>query len=114
MPFIESKLSVKTTEEQREQLKAKLGQAISVIPGKSESWLMVDIQDDQKMFFKGDNSEPIAFVSVNIYGREDKAAFERMTGELTKIFGELFGVSPDHMYVKYMASMDWGWNGSNF
>ena len=42
MPFIESKLSVKTTQEQQKTLKERLGQAISLIPGKSESWLMVD------------------------------------------------------------------------
>lgn len=114
MPFIESKLSIKTTQEQQKKLKERLGQAISLIPGKSESWLMVDLQDDQKMYFRGDDSEPIAFICVNIYGRPDPAAFEKMTAELTGIYGELFGVAPDHMYVKYAASTDWGWNGSNF
>ena len=114
MPFIESKLSVKTTEEQRDELKKRLGEAIAIIPGKSESWLMVDIQDDQKMYFRGDNSEPVAFISVSIYGSEDPDAFEEMTGELTGIYSDIFGISPDHMYVKYMASTDWGWNGSNF
>ena len=37
-----------------------------------------------------------------------------MTAELTKIYGEVLGVKADHMYIKYAASMDWGWNGSNF
>ena len=31
--------------------------------------------------------------------------------EITKIYGEVLGVKPDHMYIKYAASMDWGWNG---
>ena len=22
--------------------------------------------------------------------------------------------TPDHMYIKYAASREWGWNGSNF
>ncbi len=34
MPFIDSKVSVKTTPEQRKELKERLGQAISLIPGK--------------------------------------------------------------------------------
>ena len=50
MPFIDSKVSVKVTQEQRTELKQRLGKAIA----------------------------------------------------------------PDHMYIKYSASMDWGWNGSNF
>ena len=67
MPFINSKVSVKTTEEQQKELKTRLGQAISIIPGKSESWLMVNLEDDRKMYFRGDDSEPIAFVCMNIY-----------------------------------------------
>ena len=114
MPFIDSKISVKATEEQKKELKKRLGQAISIIPGKSESWLMVNIEDERDMYFRGDDSEPVAFVGVNIYGSANPAAFEKMTAELTKIYGELFGVAPDHMYVKYAASTDWGWNGSNF
>ena len=36
MPFIDSKVSVKTTPEQRKELKERLGQAIALIPGKSD------------------------------------------------------------------------------
>lgn len=114
MPFINSKVNVKTTAEQQRELKERLGKAIATIPGKSESWLMVNLEDDRKMYFRGDDSEPIAFICVNIYGSANEEAFERMTEELTQIYGEVLGVKPDHMYIKYAASMDWGWNGSNF
>ena len=114
MPFINSKVNVKTTLKQRQEIKDRLGKAISIIPGKSESWLMLDLEDDHTMYFRGDNNDPIAFVSVNIYGNPEPSAFEKMTAEITKIFGEVLGVAPDHMYIKYDASMYWGWNGSNF
>ena len=114
MPFIDSKVNVKTTAEQQKELKARLGQAIAIIPGKSESWLMVNLEDDRKMFFRGDDSEPLAYVCVNVYGSADERAFEKMTAEVTKIYGEVLGVKPDHMYIKYDASMYWGWNGRNF
>ena len=114
MPFINSKVSVKTTVKQRQELKDRLGQIISIIPGKSESWLMLDLEDDQTMYFRGDNKQPTAFISVNMYGSPEPEAFERMTVELTKIYGEVLGIPADHMYIKYDASMYWGWNGSNF
>lgn len=114
MPFINSKVNVKTTTEQQKELKTRLGQAIAIIPGKSEAWLMVNLEDDQKMFFRGDDSEPLAFISVNCYGSPDEDAFNQMTAELTRIYGEVLGVKPDHMYIKYDASMYWGWNGRNF
>ena len=41
MPFINSKISVALTDAQEQEIKSRLGQAITAIPGKSESWLMV-------------------------------------------------------------------------
>lgn len=114
MPFIDSKVSVKTTPEQRKELKEKLGQAIALIPGKSETWLMIDLADDQNMYFRGEDQQPTAFVAVSVYGDADRAAFAKMTAELTKIYGDVLGIAPDHMYVKYATTHDWGWNGNNF
>lgn len=114
MPFIDSKVSVKITEEQERELKTRLGQAISLIPGKSENWLMTGFEDDYHMYFRGDNSEPIAYIEVRIFGGPNKAAFQKMTEEITKIYGDVLGIAPDHMYIKYSATPDWGWNGGNF
>ena len=114
MPFIDSKVSVKTTPEQRKELKERLGQAIALIPGKSENWLMIDLADEQEMYFRGQGGEPTAFIGVNVFGDPDRAAFEKMTAELTKIYGEVLGVAPDHMYIRYAATRAWGWNGGNF
>lgn len=114
MPVIDSKVSVKVTKEQEQEIKARLGQAISLIPGKSESWLMVGIEDEYHLYFRGDDSEPIAFIEVKIFGGSNREAFEKMTVEITRIFGEVLGIAADHMYIRYLPSADWGWNGSNF
>ena len=114
MPFIDSKVSVKITQEQEKELKTRLGQAISLIPGKSEGWLMTGFEDDYHLYFRGDNSEPIAYIEVRFFGGPNKAAFLKMTEEITKIYGEVLGIAPDHMYIKYSATPDWGWNGGNF
>ena len=114
MPFIDSKVSVKITEEQEKELKTRLGQAISLIPGKSENWLMTGFEDNYHLYFRGDNSEPIAYIEVRIFGGPNKAAFQKMTEEITKIYGDVLGIAPDHMYIKYSVTPDWGWNGGNF
>ncbi len=114
MPFIDSKISVKITEEQEKELKTRLGQAISLIPGKSESWLMTGFEDNYHLYFRGDNSEPVAYIEVRLFGGPNKAAFQKMTEEITKIYGDVLGIAPDHMYIKYSATPDWGWNGGNF
>lgn len=113
MPFINSKVSVSISEEQEKELKTRLGQAISIIPGKSEAWLMTGFEDNYHLYFRGDNSQPIAYIEVKIYGSENPSAFDALTGEITKIFNEVLGIAPDHIYVKYEAVTNWGWNGNN-
>lgn len=114
MPFINSKISTSLSEAQETEIKSRLGQAIQTIPGKSESWLMVGFEPDYKLYFRGSNAEPIAMVEVSVYGSENPAAFSKLTGQICDIFNDVLGISPDHVYVKYQAVSNWGWNGDNF
>ncbi len=114
MPFINSKVSVKMTKEQETEIKSFLGEAIKVIPGKSEQWLMLGFEDECLLYFRGDNSKPTAFVEVSVYGSENPAAFDKLTGKICEVFGNVLGISADHIYVKYNAVANWGWNGGNF
>jgi len=114
MPFINSKVNIKILPEQETQLKTKLGKAIELIPGKSESWLMLAFEDDCKLYFKGENSCKIAYVEVKVFGAEDKVAFEKMTVAICEIYNEVLGIAPDKIYVKYETVSNWGWNGKNF
>ena len=114
MPFINSKVSTKITKEQETEIKALLGEAISIIPGKSESWLMLGFEDEYSLYFRGDNSKPMAFVEVSVFGSENKQAFSALTGKICEIYNKVLGIAPDHIYVKYEATSNWGWNGGNF
>ena len=46
MPFIRVSANVAVNEGQAERIKTMLGQAIEIIPGKSEAWLMVEVEGD--------------------------------------------------------------------
>ena len=114
MPFINSKVSVQVTNKKEKKLKTRLGQAISVIPGKSEQWLMTGFEDNYHLYFRGENSEPSAFIVVQIYGRPSAYAMEQLTVEITQIFNEVLAISPDHIYISYHPTDYWGWNGTDF
>ena len=81
MPFISTKTNVNVPKEKEIQLKERLGQAIAIIPGKSESWLMLAIEGDVPMYFRGDDSAPTAFIEVKIFGSASPDAYSRMTKE---------------------------------
>lgn len=113
MPFINTKLNQPLTSEKEAILKARLGEAITIFPGKSEYWLMMSFSDNERMWFRGYNNFPVAFVEVQLYGSADHATCSRMTAEICKIFREELGINPEHTYVKYEFVDEWGWNGEN-
>ena len=113
MPFINSKITVKVSDEKKESIKTKLGQAAMII-GKPESYLMVGFEDEYCLYFAGEKLEKGAFVSVDQFGSGNSAAFDKMTAKICEIYAEELGIPGDHIYVEYRATGDWGWNGRNF
>ena len=114
MPYINVKVTEKLSCEKQTELKCTLGKAIEAIPGKTETYLMVCIEDDQKIWFAGDDSKPSAFVDVRILGHAKPEDFSRMTDELCSVLQTLVGVAPSRVYVTYAEVENWGWNGRNF
>ena len=114
MPYINAKVSNRLTDEKMTELKAALGKAIEAIPGKTETYLMVAIEDGQNIWLAGDNSTPKAFFDVRILGKAKSEDYSRMTGVICGICSELLGIAPNDVYVTYSEYSDWGWNGKNF
>lgn len=114
MPFINSRISVPMTEQQRESVKKQLGEAISLIPGKSEQWLMMEFADNCDMYFQGDNTLPTAFVEVKVFGSIPGSCLEEMTKTICKIYETDLQIPQERIYVKYEECSKWGWNGGNF
>lgn len=114
MPMIQTKTSIKITEAQELELKSRLGEAIAILPGKSEQWLMTSFEDNCRMYFRGDNSAPLAFIEVKVFGSVNPTAADKLTAKICEIFDSVLGIAPDNVYVKYEEVSLWGWNGGNF
>ena len=111
MPYIKTSTNVKIEEEKLNTIKSKMGQAIRLM-GKTEDWLMLEFNDDVKMYFKGNSDNPIAFLDVRVLGSVNNS--NEMTHELTNIISNELGISPNNIYITYQGYSDWGYNGSNF
>ncbi|RBP97708.1 hypothetical protein CRD60_05600 [Bifidobacterium aemilianum] len=115
MPVIHTHVSVPTTPEQRNALKAAYGKAITAVPGKTESWLMCPFEDNMPIYFAGDDSKPAAYVEVNIMGgNTPRSVWEQMSREIMGALESELGIAQDRTYIRYTATADWGWNGGNF
>ena len=113
MPFIDSKVTVKLTEEKKNSVKTRLGQAISILH-KSETYLMVGFEDEYDLYMGGDQLEKGAYVSVSLFGSASSDDYEKMTGAICDILQDELDIPGDHVYVTYHGVNDWGWNGRNF
>lgn len=113
MPFIDSKITVAVDAAKKEELKAELGKLMATLH-KSESYLMVGIEDKYDLWLGGKKLEKGAYVSVSLYGNAPSKDFSTMTGQICDVYSKLLGIHGDAIYVTYHPVNDWGWNGSNF
>lgn len=113
MPFIDAKLTVSVADAQKEALKTAFGKAIPTLH-KTETYLMVGIQDNYDLWMAGKKPDKGAYLAVSLYGSAAPADYDAMTGKLCDILEEQLGIPGSSVYVTYHPVGDWGWNGSNF
>ena len=111
MPYIKTSTNINIDDIKLSNIKSKMGDAIRLM-GKSEDWLMLEFNDNAKMYFKGNKDNPIAFLDVKVLGSVNNS--NEMTAELTNIISSELGIAPNNIYISYQGYSDWGYNGSNF
>lgn len=114
MPYFEVQTSAALPEEERAGLRRELARVIELVPGKSERWLMVHIEDGADMAFAGDASAPAAMVELKTFGELEAGLYDMLTRELCASLPPLLHVPADRLYVVYEPISRWGWNGGNF
>ena len=113
MPFIHTRVNCPISQEQEKTLARRYGQAVTLL-GKSEYWLMLQFEDQCRLYFQGGGNKPLAFVNVKLYGSASREAYVRMTGQVTEILGNVLSIPAEGVYVEYEETDHWGWQGSNF
>lgn len=113
MPFIDLKTNKQVNKHDEIALKQALGNAIAILPGKSETWLMLDIHDECRMYFHGSDA-PCAMLQVQVFGKINPEKCELLTAEICRIMDSTLQISPENTYVKYEEVDLWGWNSQNF
>ena len=94
MPFIRVSANVAVNEGQAQRIKTLLGQAIEVIPGKSEAWLMVEVEGEKALWMAGSDA-PAAIAEVSVYGGADAEDYRQLTGRVCDILDSVLDVPAD-------------------
>ncbi len=114
MPYIDLKTTVKISAENEETLRKEFGKIITLIPGKTEAWLMLNFDDKRRMAFKGNADSDTAIVSVDLLGTASEKAYADMTHAICTTVSYVLGVPFNRVYVKYAEYSHWGYAGENF
>ncbi len=113
MPYIDAKITKKLSDNEKDCLKAAIGQSMAII-GKPESYTMIGIQDGYTLYFAGNKLDEGAYIAVDILGSANPANSAAFTGAVCESLEKLLGIPGKNIYVEYRHTTDWGWNGSNF
>ena len=99
------------SDEQKDELKKTIGQKISLIPGKTEAALMVDISDNHTMYFAGEKRK-LAYVDVRCYGSTEFENKKALTEALFDAVELHTGLHDDSIYLTYSEFSNWGTRGT--
>ena len=111
MPYCNVKTNVKV--EKKKELSKALTETIELIPGKTENWIMISIDDEAFMTFAG-TEDPTAMITLKTFGQPEQKYYDLVTAGFCKSVSSMLGIPQDRIYISHEPSDLWGWNGGNF
>ena len=92
----------------------ELSTGLARLLGKSEQYVMVQLETDAALVFGG-SAEPCLLAEVASLGLDEEAS-RAITPELCALLGAQMNVPPERIYIWYASPPRafWGWNGKTF
>jgi len=107
MPYMRVSLSKKLTEEQRQSLYEKLGEALRHIPGKEPFMLIADIEDGRQFYAFGKKQENFAFVDARYFSRAEYHAKRDFAIAVMKAIEEVAGTKRECISMNIFELSTW-------
>lgn len=110
MPYISVQTSAELSTVKAETLKAELGRLITIIPGKTEPDLMVDLAGSRTMYLDG-KAAPCAYIDLRVYTKTEPDAKKRFTRETFALIQRELNIPPANQYMTITEFDSWGYDG---
>ncbi|MDR2478912.1 MAG: hypothetical protein LBD48_06330 [Treponema sp.] len=110
MPYISVAIGHKLEAAQKEKLTAELGRLITIIPGKTEADLIVQIQDSGALYMDG-REIPCAYIDLRVYTKTSDEAKKRFTRETCAFIAREFNIPVERQYLTIREFENWGYDG---
>ncbi|MDR2159718.1 MAG: hypothetical protein LBP23_06595 [Treponema sp.] len=110
MPYISIAIGQKLDVSQKETMKSELGRLITIIPGKTEADLLVNVQDGGSLYMGG-TADPSVYIDLRMLGKADPEIKKRFTKELCAFITREFGIEKGRQYLTIIEYDHWGYDG---
>jgi phenylpyruvate tautomerase PptA (4-oxalocrotonate tautomerase family) len=110
MPYIAVKTGEALSEARKDALTRELGRLISIIPGKTEPDLIVDLACGADMYMGG-RRVPCAYIDLRVYSKAEEGAKERFTSEVFTLISRELGIKKENLYMTVSEFDRWGYDG---
>ena len=111
MPYIEVKLAKQASRKQERILTEKLGEAITSVPGKTASDLMISISSDEHIYKNGEFLEYGAYVGAVFKTDVTKEDCEKFNEAIFKVLEEDLKVPRENIYTTFRYCDSFGSHG---
>ena len=108
MPYLSVKTSINISEEKKNDLQRKIGELISIIPGKNIDNCMTEIEDNLS-FYMGGSAKPLLFCEVRLLTVAPVEAKRELFLKLESLFIDELQV--ETVYLNYIELNEWGSKG---
>ncbi len=110
MPFINFSTNNNMEKEAKSKLFKKTGELIVILPNKVEERLMLKIEDEADMYFRG-KGDPCMMIQVFLYKESPMEAKSEFADKLVKAASEASGVPASEIFLSFAEYPNWVVNG---
>lgn len=111
MPFISFTTNQKFSLRQENEIVKRTGELITILPGKKEENLMLHIEDNQILYFRG-TDVPCMMIEVKLYKNIEFEAKKKFTEELITMINNITAIEAKDIYVSFDEYPNWGKQGT--
>lgn len=114
MPYLKLTTNTSISKEQSPGLLTQLSQLLVTETGKSERYIMVELDGDRDMIFSGTH-ESLAYIECKSIGLSPVQA-KSLSASISQILKKQLQIEAERVYIEFSncPADYWGWNGSTF
>ncbi|MEA4972524.1 hypothetical protein SDC9_82549 [bioreactor metagenome] len=111
MPQVNVKINYIVSEEQRSIIENGMVDIVVKNLGKRDNWLMVFVEDNAKIYFRGDNKTHTAGIALTVYKEIDDESAQKFITTATELVASNTDIQKDRIEVIIQPVNQWGLGG---